>query len=139
MPRVIREPAGWEIAMNEAEMRSLVKDQLAAFQDQRAMGAIRQWTLLVEPAPNGWLLYRIGEDLGIAYSLDESWQETPWAVVDGFSVDDPVVRTYCPDLEDAVCDVIYDGNPPPRQTELDARQAMMEKALQKRKRKRKGK
>jgi len=118
--------------MNESEIRSLLQEQLGAFGDPRAINAVQQWKLLVEPAPDGWLLYRVDDDIGIAYSLSEGWAETPWAVVDGFRVDDPSVRTYCPSLEDAVRDVVYDGNVPPSRAELDAREAAMEKARQKR-------
>lgn len=118
--------------MNESEIRTLVQEQLTHFNDPRAVEAVGKWNLLVEPAPNGWLLYRVDEDIGIAYSLSESWADTPWAVVDGFRVDDPSVRAYCPDLEDAVRDIVYDEQIPPSQAEEDARAAAMEKARQKR-------
>lgn len=121
--------------MDEHAIRALVKEQLAEFVDAGSLAAIEQWELLVEPAPNGWLLYRVNDDIGIAYSLAENWAETPWGVVHGFSEDDPFVQTYYPDLEDAVRDVIYDGDPPPSPAEVDQRAAAMEKARQKRLRK----
>lgn len=121
--------------MNESEIRKLVQEQLGDFSDPRASEAVEQWNLLVEAAPNGWLLYRVDADIGLAYSLSDNWAETPWAVVDGFSDSNPSVRTYCPNLEDAVRDIVYDGQAPPRQAETDARAAAMEKARQKRKKK----
>lgn len=123
--------------MNETEIRMHLREQVVGFVDPQAIAAVEEWEFLVEPAPDGWLLYRVNDDVGIAYSLSESWADTPWCVVDGFSEDNPSVRTYCPDLEDAVRDYIYDGDPPPYQAELDARAAAMEKARQKRKKKRK--
>ena len=121
--------------MTESEIRTLVDQQIAGFSDPRAIEAVNQWKRIVEPAPDGWLLYKVDDDTGIAYSLSESWRETPWAVVDGFREQDPSVRTYCPDLEDAVRDVVYEDEIPPGHAEVDAREAMMKKALEKRKRK----
>jgi len=70
--------------MTESEMRFLVQEQLNQFADPRAIHAVKSWKLLIESAPNAWLLYRVNDDIGIAYSLSVSWAETPWAVVDGF-------------------------------------------------------
>lgn len=92
--------------MTETEMISLCDSQLAAFTNPRCKGAIASWQRVMEPAPNGWLLYRIGRDKGIAFSEGDDWAEEPWTVVHRLSSDAPLNQAYCPTLEDAVDEVL---------------------------------
>ena len=92
--------------MTEAELLALRDSQLAAFTDPRCQAAISKWQQVVERAPNGWLLYRVGPDKGIAYTEGEDWSETPWTVVVRLTTKDPINQAYCPTLESAVDELL---------------------------------
>ena len=125
-------------AMDGSEMRELVQQQIADFSDPRAIDAVERWELFIEPNPIGWLLYRVNEEVGIAYALSEGLSDMPWGVVDGFNVGRLSARVYCYGLEDAVRHVVYNGDIPPGQIELDSRAAAM-KDVRKRLMNKKGK
>lgn len=67
--------------MTETEVVELRDSQLAAFTDRRCIGAVSKWQRVVERAPNGWLLYRVGSDKGIAFTEGDDWADEPWTVV----------------------------------------------------------
>ena len=88
--------------MTESEIKNLHDQQLELFANERNRKVIANWEKVLEPAPNGWLLYRIGKDRGIAYTEGSDWENEPWTVVHRLSTDAPVNYAYCPTLEDAV-------------------------------------
>ena len=95
--------------MTEPEIVAIRDAQLAAFTDPRCKGAVSNWQQVLERAPNGWLLFRIGKDRGIAFTEGDDWAEEPWTVVDRLSTDTPLNRAYCPSLESAVDELITSG------------------------------
>ncbi|MEO1525111.1 MAG: hypothetical protein AAFX06_06725 [Planctomycetota bacterium] len=95
--------------MTETEVVKLRDSQLAAFTDRRCIGAVSNWQQVVERAPNGWLLYRVGRDKGIAFTEGEDWSDEPWTVVHRLSTDAPLNYAYCPTLESAVDEMISGG------------------------------
>lgn len=95
--------------MTESEITVLRDSELAAFVDRRCIGAISYWEQVVERAPNGWLLYRIGSDKGIAFTEGDDWTNEPWTVVHRLSTDAPINQAYCPSLESAVHELLYAG------------------------------
>ena len=92
--------------MTETEILALRDSQLATFSDPRCRGAISNFQQVLERSPNGWLLFRIGPDQGIAFTEGEDWAEEPWTVVSRLSTDTPINRAYCPTLESAVDELL---------------------------------
>jgi len=95
--------------MTETDIVALRDAQLASFSDSRCKTAVANWQSVVERAPNGWLLYRIGTDKGIGYTEGEDWEDEPWTVVHRLSSETPLNAVYCPTLEDAVDEVLIGG------------------------------
>ena len=93
--------------MTESEIIRLRDKELASFTDTRCKKVLEHWKPTVERAPNGWLLYRIGNDKGLAYTEGADWEDAPWTVVHRLATDRPLNAAYCQSLEDAVDHVIY--------------------------------
>lgn len=121
--------------MTESEIRQLVEQEIAGFSDARVREVVSTWKLEPEDIGDGWQLYRINEDTAIAYSCNEGWAEAPWGLADGLACGDPSVRTYCPSLQETVLEFLEAplSTTPAQQT--GTREAMMERARQKRLRK----
>ena len=96
---------------SEAELRQKVADQIETFLDDSARKTLFSWSEVFEQSDDwNWLLFMADDDVGIAFSLEETWATHPWAIVKGFRSGDPVADSYCPDLEDAVRVILYGGD-----------------------------
>ncbi|MEM6821168.1 MAG: hypothetical protein AAF558_04345 [Verrucomicrobiota bacterium] len=73
--------------MTEEETIVLRNEQLSLFQGARCQKVITHWQQMVERAPNGWLLYRIGKDKGIGFTEGDGWSNEPWVVMHHLSSD----------------------------------------------------
>ncbi|QDV61057.1 hypothetical protein [Crateriforma conspicua] len=92
--------------MTETEMSALRESQFLAFTDPRCRSAVANWQKVLERTPNGWLLYRVGNDKAVGHTDDPNWQDEPWTVVHGLSTEDPYDQAYCPTLQDAVDELL---------------------------------
>jgi hypothetical protein len=121
--------------MTEAEIRELVREQIEGFTSPRARAVVSTWTLTPLDIGDGWELFRINDDLAIAYSLNEGWADSPWGLADGLAAGNPQVRCYCPSLEEAVLEFLGESGSASAAQNPSTREAMMERARQKRARK----
>ena len=101
--------ASTSLLMDLSAFRSILDLHLGAFQDSNASEAITSWTHAPEEVPNGWLICRGPNSVGIAYSLSNSWNDTPWCVIEDVDGEDPDPVMFAETLEECVQEILYAG------------------------------